>query len=156
VGDVCADEAELAELLKSRYVMINVWRNITEAPVASDPLAVCDGRTVPSADYVPHDLVYRDRSGQTYSVKANAEHRWMYISGMRKNECLLLKCYDSAEDPGLVRWTAHSGFVDPRSPKGAPVRESIDTRCIAFFGEGDESRTALPAGQLFPDLPSFR
>lgn len=143
-----ADEAEAEELLQRRFVIINVWRNISDAPVVADPLAVCDGRTVHSDQYVPHDLFYKDRKGQTYSVTHGPEHRWLYFSGMRRDEALLLKCYDSFEDPEVVRWTAHCGFVDPRAPADAPVRESVDSRCIAFFAEGDESRTSLLASEL--------
>ena len=132
---VGAEEAE--QLLGRRYTIVNVWRNISECPVAADPLAVCDGGTVSEQHYVPHDLVYRDRSGQTYSLLHGEGQRWLYFSGMRKDEALLLKCFDSCADPGVVRWTAHSGFVDPRSPPDAPTRESIDARCIAFFAEGD-------------------
>lgn len=139
-------------LLQRRFVIVNVWRNISDAPIACDPLAVADGSTVGAESYVPMDLIHRDRVGQTYSVTYEASHRWLYFSGMHRDEALLLKCYDSAEDQGLVRWTAHTGFVDPRSPPEAPTRQSIDARCLALFEEGDEVRTALPAAELFPEL----
>lgn len=143
-------EDEVDELLQRRYVIVNVWRNISDAPIAADPLAVADGRTVRGESYVPTDLVYRDRTGQTYSVTRDPSHRWLYFSGMLKGEAILMKCYDSEEREGAVRWSAHSGFVDPRTPEGAPQRESIDARCIAFFDEGDTERTAEVAASLFP------
>jgi len=151
VADV-AKEGKLDEYSGKHYMIINVWRNISEAPVAMDPFAVCDGVTVPMDDFIPHDLFYKERKGQTYSVRHSAAHRWMYFSGMRHTEAMLLKCYDTRDAPGLVRWTAHSGFIDPRAPSDAPVRESIDARCLAFFDEGDELRTALTADDLFPFL----
>lgn len=141
---------EVQQMLRQRYVIINVWRNISETPIAADPLAVADGRTIHAENYVPSDLIYRDRKGQTYSVTHDQGHRWLYFSGMRKNEAILLKCFDSEERHGVVRWTAHTGFHDPRAPPEAPVRESIDARCIAFFSDGDVERTALQAAALFP------
>jgi hypothetical protein len=53
---------------------------------------------------------------------------------MKRNEVLLLKCYDSATD-GRARFTAHTAFDDPTSPRGAAARESIETRMLAFFAE---------------------
>jgi hypothetical protein len=50
---------------------------------------------------------------------------------MRADETLLLKCYDSAG--GRARFTAHSAFDDPATPPGAPARESIEMRTLAFF-----------------------
>lgn len=143
-------EDEVEQLLQKRYVIVNVWRNISEAPVAADPLAIADGRTVRDESYVPTDLIYRDRKGQTYSVTEDPAHRWLYFSGIRKDEAILMKCFDSEEREGAVRWSAHTGFVDPRSPEGAPQRESIDARCIAFFDEADKERTGESAAELFP------
>jgi len=143
-------EEEIDQLLQRRYVIVNVWRNISDAPIAADPLAVADGRTVKQEGYIPTDLIYRDRSGQTYSVTHDPAHRWLYFSGMRKDEAILMKCFDSEERPGAVRWSAHCGFVDPRTPPGAPQRESIDARCIAFFDESDTERTSETAAALFP------
>jgi hypothetical protein len=51
---------------------------------------------------------------------------------MQRNEALLLKCFDSAED-GRARFTAHTGIDDPTSPPNAASRESIESRTLAFF-----------------------
>merc|ERR1712217_80337 len=121
----------------------------SDDPIAADPLAVADGRTVAAGSYVPTDLIYKDRKGQTYSVTHDPQHRWLYFSGMRKDEALLLKCFDSEEKSGAVQWTAHTGFCDPRASPDAPVRESIDARCIAFFDRADAGRTADCAANIF-------
>ncbi|MGH8701999.1 MAG: hypothetical protein ACREVR_12615 [Burkholderiales bacterium] len=39
---------------------------------------------------------------------------------------------DSAQD-GRARFTAHTSFVDPTTPAGAPPRQSIEARTFAFF-----------------------
>ena len=123
------EEAE--ELLQHRFAVINVWRPI-RGPVQESPLAVCDARSITQEDFIPTDLVYRDRKGEIYLVAFSPSHRWFYFPHMQTNEALLLKCYDSMDD-GRARFTAHSAFADPTSPPDAPARESIEVRTLAFF-----------------------
>jgi hypothetical protein len=51
---------------------------------------------------------------------------------MRREEAVLIKCYDSARD-GRARFSLHSAFWDPATPADAPPRESIEIRAFAFF-----------------------
>lgn len=122
------EEAE--ELLKGRVQVINLWRPL-RGPLRDAPLAMCDGTTVAPDDLVASDLIYPNRSGETYSVKYNPEHRWFYVPEMRVDEALLLKCYDSATD-GRTRFGPHTAFVDPTTPPDAPPRESIELRTLVF------------------------
>jgi hypothetical protein len=124
-----ADQAE--PLLKNRFAVINVWRPI-RGPVEETPLAVCDARSIAAADLVPTDLKYPDRTGEVYSLAFNPAHRWFYFPQMRREEVMLLKCYDSAAD-GRARFTAHGAFDDPTTRPGAPARESIEVRTLVFF-----------------------
>lgn len=124
-----ADEADA--LLRHRFAVINVWKP-TRRPVADAPLAVCDARTITARDLVATDLRYADRTGEVYSLRFSPAHRWFYFSGMRPDEAMLLKCYDS--DPARARFTAHSAFDDPTAAPDAPPRESIEVRTLAFFG----------------------
>ena len=126
-----AEEAEM--LLHHRFAVINVWRPI-HGPVQESPLAVCDARSIDHEDFIPTELVYRDRKGEVYSVAFNPRHRWFYFPHLQTGEVLLLKCYDSADD-GRARFTAHSAFDDPTTPPNAPARESIEARTLAFFAE---------------------
>jgi hypothetical protein len=128
VRDLLPDEADA--LLKNRFAVINVWRPI-RGPVEESPLAVCDAGSIAAKDLVIHNLIYRDRVGEVYSLAFNPEHRWFYFPQMRKNEVMLLKCYDSDEQ--RARFTAHSAFDDPGSPANAPPRESIEVRTLGFF-----------------------
>jgi hypothetical protein len=128
VRDLLPYEAE--ELLKGRVQIINLWRPIRN-PVRDAPLAVCDARTVKADDLVPSDLVYRDRTGETYSVTYRPEHQWFFVPQMRPDEALLLKCYDSEID-GRSRFLPHSAFIDPTAPPDAPPRESIEIRALVF------------------------
>ena len=128
VRDLMGDEAE--ELLKGRVQVINMWRPI-RGPLRDAPLAVCDSRTVAANDLVPSDLVYRERVGETYSVRYNPAHRWFYTPEMRRDEVLLLKIADTKEDIS-ARFMPHTSFTDPTTPADAFPRESIELRTLVF------------------------
>jgi hypothetical protein len=123
--------AEAEERLKHRFAIINVWRPI-RGPVEEAPLAVADARSIASADLIATDLLYPDRTGETYSVAYNPAHRWFYFPEMRREEVLFLKVYDSATD-GRARFAAHTAFDDPTGPRLPIARESIETRSLVFF-----------------------
>jgi|HubBroStandDraft_1064217.scaffolds.fasta_scaffold56311_2 hypothetical protein len=123
--------AEAEERLKHRFVEINVWRPI-RGPIESTPLAVCDASSIDPKDFVPSDLIYRDKVGETYRFTYNPNHRWFYFPRLEKSEVILLKCYDSKED-GRARFTAHSAFEDPTSGPDAAPRESIEVRALVFY-----------------------
>jgi hypothetical protein len=127
VRDLLPDDAE--ELLRGRVQVINLWRPI-RGPLQDAPLGVCDARSVDLGDLVPSDLVYRDRVGETYSVKYNPAHRWFYVPEMRPDEALLLKCCDTKTD--RARFMPHTGFTDPTTPPDAFPRESIELRTLVF------------------------
>jgi hypothetical protein len=128
IRDLMPDEAD--ELLQRRYAFINVWRP-TKGPVLESPLAVCDARSSPRADFVACDLIYRDRKGEIFTVTYSPGHRWLYFPQMRTDETILIKCFDSRTD--VARWSAHSAFTDPTAPPDAPQRESLEIRTVAFF-----------------------
>jgi hypothetical protein len=131
VRDLTGEAAEA--LLRRRFAVINVWRPF-RGPLYDSPLALCDANSTRAEDFVASDLMFRDRIGETYAVKYNPAHRWLYISGMQSNEALLLKCYDSMRD-GIARFTPHSAFEDPSAPADRLERESIELRTLAFFAD---------------------
>jgi len=128
VRDFFGDDA--AALLRGRVQVINVWRPLI-GPLRDSPLAMCDARTVSPEDLVTSDLVYRDRVGETYSVRYNPAHRWYYVPEMQPDEALLLKCYDSRTD-GRARFLPHTAFEDPTTPANVAPRESIEIRTLVF------------------------
>ncbi|HLJ62536.1 MAG TPA: CmcJ/NvfI family oxidoreductase [Stellaceae bacterium] len=123
------DEAEAR--LKRRYIEINVWRPIAE-PVLSWPLALCDARSLAPKDLVASERRYPDRVGEIYAVRYQPSHRWYYFPRMRRDEVVIIKCFDSLKD-GRARLAVHTAFEDPTTPKSAPPRESIEVRLFAFF-----------------------
>jgi hypothetical protein len=125
------DAEEASMRLQRRFAIYNLWQPI-KGPVLSSPLAMCDARSVAPEDWIACDLDYGDRVGEIYNVAFNPEHRWHYVPKMEADEILIFKTYDSLED-GTTRFTAHTAFVDPTTPAGAPARESIETRVLAFY-----------------------
>jgi len=127
------DEAE--QLLKGRYRIINVWRPLN-GPLVSSPLAFASSHTVRDEDLIPVEHRYPNRTGYTASVVYNPGQKWNYLSGIRNDERLLLECFDSEGlNPGSgVQGgrVPHTAFVDPRTPEGAPGRESIEVRTLVF------------------------
>ena len=129
VRDLMGAEAE--RLLQGRLAIIQVWRAIAE-PIRSNPLAVADARSVAPEDLLVAERRYPNRVGQTYRLKYNPAHRWFYFPQMRRDEAIVFKVYDSAKD-GRARFTPHTSFQDPTTPAGAPPRQSIEARTLAFF-----------------------
>jgi len=125
--------AEAEELLRRRFAIIQVWRPI-HRPVRANPLALADARSVAPEDMIVTERRYPHRVGQTYRLRYNPSHRWFYFPEMRRDEALVFKVFDSSTD-GRARFTPHTSFDDPRTGDGAPPRQSIEARALAFFDE---------------------
>ncbi|HET7366543.1 MAG TPA: CmcJ/NvfI family oxidoreductase [Burkholderiales bacterium] len=133
VRDLMGAEAE--KILERRFAIIQVWRaayaNAAD-PIRSNPLAMADARSVAPDDLLIAERRYPNRVGQTYRLKYSPRHRWFYFPEMRRDEAIVFKVYDSVKD-GRARFTPHTSFDDPTSPPGAPPRQSIEARALAFF-----------------------
>jgi hypothetical protein len=135
------DAAGRSDLADRHVALVNLWRPIV-GPVLDNPLTVCDARTVSPEDLVATeihhfgegDLTVPRHSGQIQSVRYNPAHRWFYVSEMRPDEFLLLKCYDSHAD-GRARFMPHTGFRNPACPSEFVPRESIEARTLVVFDE---------------------
>jgi len=131
VRDLLPDEADA--LLARRFAIIQVWRAINQ-PIRKNPLAIADAPSVAFEDFMLAERRYPNRVGQTYRLRYSPKHQWFYFPEMRRDEALVFKVYDSAKDD-RARFTAHTSFDDPTSPPGAPARQSIEARALAFFSE---------------------
>jgi len=123
--------AEADALLQKRFAIIQVWRAINK-PIESNPLAIADARSLQPQDLIAAERRYPHRVGETYQIRYSPGHRWFYFPRMRRDEALVFKVYDSEKD-GRARFTAHTSFIDPRTPPGAPPRQSIEARTLSFF-----------------------
>jgi hypothetical protein len=119
-----------------RYGIVNIWRSIG-GPVQDTPLAVCDARTVSAADLVEGEVRYPRRAGEIYLVRHSPRHRWSYYPGMDRHEALVFKQFDSRGDD-VARFTPHAAFDLPQVPPDAPLRESIELRCLVIHGDEGE------------------
>lgn len=121
------EEAE--ELLKGRFRIINVWRPLN-GPVQAHPLGFASAESVEDDDLVPVEHRYPHRTGETAGVRYNKGQQYYYLSGMKNDESLFLKCYDSKD--GVGQRVPHTAFIDPRTPEGARGRESIEVRALVY------------------------
>ena len=118
-----------------RFAHYNVWRTFSPPP-QDVPLALCDARTVEPRDLVPADAVF-DVAGQPewsfegLVIRFNPRHRWLYFSGMTRDEVIVFKTHDSSRgEPSQV---PHSAFDDPSCPSGVTPRCSIEMRACAYW-----------------------
>jgi hypothetical protein len=123
----------LGDLAKSveRYCIVNVWRSIA-GPILDTPLAVCDSRTVMASQLHVSEVRYANRSGEIYLLSHSPYHRWFYFAEMDRHEALVFKQYDS-QVSGVSRYTPHTAFDLPDIPSDAPLRESIEIRCLVVM-----------------------
>ncbi|KAK1573057.1 uncharacterized protein LY79DRAFT_641934 [Colletotrichum navitas] len=132
IHEVFPDEAE--ELSKSRVVLVNVWRPL--APVLRDPLCVGEAHSVPPEDEVTITIRHSTDESipemETNEVRYGEGHEWFYKSGMKPDEVLIFKTFDSKTD-GRARRVAHSAFVEPPINENAPGRQSIEARAFVFY-----------------------
>lgn len=128
-----------------RFVFLNVWRNIQkDAPIQQFPLACVDATTQSIDDLLTFQIIYKDRIGENYFTRFNAQQEWNYFPQMDHHEAILLKQWDNQgtlalrrkevnEDNFLSTFALHSAFQDPSSPDNAPPRESIEVRCVLIW-----------------------
>ncbi len=126
---------EAAWRRRRRFAIYNVWRALSPPP-QDTPLALCDARSVRPEDCVPADCVCDPEDAPEWRFENSlyrygAHQRWVYFPEMQLDEVLVFKGYDS--DSARAGGVPHAAFDDPSCPKGAPARESIDERVIAFF-----------------------
>jgi hypothetical protein len=118
----------------SRWAFYNIWRATTPPP-QDFPLAVCDARTLASADEVTVKAVTKELSGliihDTTSYRYSADHRWYYFRNMTRDEVIVFKTHDT--DPGRAHRVAHTAFTDPTCPAGVTTRASVEMRALALF-----------------------
>ena len=142
---VSGDDLGRVTSADGRFAIINVWRNIKEAPVQSHPLALCDAQTVTPEELVVFEIHYADRIGENYFSKSDERHRFYYFPEMTRDEALLIKQWDSAGRLATSEGTQgdaaddtctfsfHSAFHDQEAPAAADDRWSIEVRCLVVY-----------------------
>ncbi len=126
-------QAEADRWFRSRVIQVNLWRPLA-GPVEALPLALLDARSLGPTDLRETALIFPHRTGQIYHVSHSTRQRWTYFPDMVPSEAILIKGYDSARD-GRARFTPHSAFVDPNTPRNAARRHSIEVRAFLRLAE---------------------
>ena len=60
---------------------------------------------------------------------------------MTPKETLVFKQYDTRQEVPNLRTTYHGAIADPTTPDDAPLRQTIEVRVLALFGD-DADREA--------------
>lgn len=149
--------------LKLRHALINVWRPITPAieyPLAVVDWRSTSAEDCVEVDLLyPIEIRSENEGelemapekatllsmegyevkGETYGVAPNESHKFFYVKNMQPEWTMFIKCHDS-KGPGLPNGVdnvasccPHTAFVDPETPLDAPLRRSIEVRCLVFF-----------------------
>ena len=146
-NSLLSEDNVIETLANGRFAIINLWRNIVDDPVETNPLALCDASTVSPEDLVVFEIHYADRIGENYFAKHNKKHKWFYFNKITKDEALLIKQWDSngsiAKSNGKLSdneslhntctFSFHSAFEDPSTREDAPDRWSMEVRCIVLY-----------------------
>jgi len=128
-----------------RYAFINVWRNTASIPIGDWALAVCDASTLDLDSLCCFERRFEDGScGEIYMSRFSPKHKWWFYSQMLREECLLLKVWDSygqqfadstkvpSEEMVAGTFCLHTSFKDPNADETC-IRESIEVRTIVFY-----------------------
>jgi hypothetical protein len=127
-----------------RWAIVNLWRPLNN--VTRDNLACCDARTVSDSELtavyaeLPESLT-KAKTGYNFAAGSKSEawevkvsptgaHKWYYAAGMKPDEALLIKQFDSSLE-GVARRTPHCAFTS--SEDFGPTRQSIEVRCLCFW-----------------------
>jgi hypothetical protein len=128
-----------AELRASRLMVINTWRSVGPEPLRRFPLALADRRTINHA-CLQANLIGKAPCGEprggidVYSARFEPGHQWYYYPEMTRDEVLLWKGYDSAEQP--LQPNLHTSFDDPSTPADAAERISVEVRVLCLLPWG--------------------
>ena len=117
--------------LEGRFGIVQKLRPIRHS-VKSEPLAICDGRTIPGDGFVKLQRRYSYRTAETFHISFNPNHHFYYFPEMTPEEVLVFKVFDSDLSQN-VRFTAHTAFNDPNTLPNAPKMESVESRALVIF-----------------------
>ncbi|KAI8632619.1 hypothetical protein F5Y19DRAFT_491279 [Xylariaceae sp. FL1651] len=127
------DDAD--KLLQGRFQVINVWRPL-RGPVQEWPLATMDARSLAEDNVHPTNIFKHQYQlqGQTISITYSPDQKWYYLDQQQTNEVTFIKIWDNQDD-AIAKLCAHCAFPHPETPPNAPLRESMEVRCLVFYDD---------------------
>jgi hypothetical protein len=137
---------------KYRVLVVNAWRNVSDEPLKTMPLAVCDMRSVGASGELVN-IKSKIMGGFLETVTATdsgaSAHQWYWYPDMTKDEVLLFKTFDS-ENSGS-RGQLHCAFQPKPYPQKAalaqaekltlPPRHSCETRVLCLLPRMNPGQT---------------
>jgi len=128
--DDCVKE-EMVKLIESghRFVILNIWRPIGDAPIQPDPLGLLAVRYGSSSTAFPMEALDEKSS------------HWYFYPNMTWDECLLFKQYDRDARFSSDIWHCALSFLNENmeeslsSSSSLPPRRSIDVRAFVVLKE---------------------
>ena len=137
---------------KLELCTVNTWQPWRQT-VRANPLALLDAASVNlERDTMKYSFAGSGLREQGFSKTAvgadgtpliglthSPQHRWVWYSEMREDECLVFKQMDTRRD-NSARLVFHSSFDNPGTEEGAEGRRSIETRVICGFAPSKASK----------------
>lgn len=142
-----------AALRRGRIVVLNLWRHLNAGPLYRTPLAVCDARSLTRGDLSTYEY-HPNPVPPGYGLPVpnlltqacpRDEHRWYYFPGLRADEAIAFKTFDSVGVAPQNGVGVHAAFENPLAPSSAPPRESVECRIICAWPALESAPAALPA-----------
>jgi hypothetical protein len=124
-------EAEADAKMSRRYMSINLAKPMET--VRQNPFVLCAWPSFADQPYITNYRIYDDRVGETTRFTYRPDHDWYWFPNQTPTEVSMLKCYDSATDGSVSRWSFHSACIDPTAPADAPCRKNVVVRSFVFF-----------------------
>jgi hypothetical protein len=124
------EEQADAKMLR-RFVSINLAKPMET--VRQNPFVLCAWPSFADQPYITSYRIYDDRVGETTRFTYRPGHEWYWFPQQKPTEVSMLKCYDSATDGSVSRWSFHSACIDPTAPDDAPCRKNVVVRAFLFF-----------------------
>jgi len=117
--------------MSRRFMSINLAKPMET--VRQNPFVLCAWPSFADQPYITNYRIYDDRVGETTRFTYRPDHDWYWLPEQKPTEVSMLKCYDSATDGSVSRWSFHTACVDPTAPDDAPCRKNLVVRAYVFF-----------------------
>jgi hypothetical protein len=124
-------EEEADRKMSRRFMSINLAKPMET--VEQFPFVLCAWPSFADQPYITNYRIYDDRVGETTRFTYRPDHEWYWFPQQKPNEVSMLKCYDSATDGSVSRWSFHTACIDPTAPADARCRKNVVVRSFVFF-----------------------
>jgi hypothetical protein len=124
-------EEEADRKMSRRFMSINLAKPMET--VEQYPFVLSAWPSFADQPYITNYRIYDDRVGETQRFTYRPDHEWYWFPQQRSTEVSMLKCYDSATDGSVSRWSFHTACVDPTAPGDARCRKNVVVRSFVFF-----------------------